>query len=144
MRWVCGLMFSCDKKYVALITKKSKPGEEWQEDHLNGIGGKVNTVVGETYIKAMVREFGEEAGKKTKIGDWQHFARLVVPKGAVIFYRSFHEGMLEDIRTMEDEIVSIYPVADLHKHKLVPNLQWLIPMALIPSIQLATVREDYE
>jgi len=142
MRWVCGLMFSCDKQYVALITKKSKPGEEWQNNLINGIGGKVNE--SETYAKAMVREFEEEAGKKTEINDWQHFARLVVPRGAVIFYRSFDKDMLRGVRTMEEEMIGVYPVADLHKLSMVPNLHWLIPMALIPSIQLATVREEQE
>ncbi len=55
--YVCGFMFSPDKKQVALI-RKTKP--EWQKDLLNGIGGKIES--GESPHEAMVREFYEESG----------------------------------------------------------------------------------
>ncbi len=37
-RYVAGLMFSKDEKYVALVIK-NKP--DWQKGLLNGIGGKI-------------------------------------------------------------------------------------------------------
>lgn len=128
-KYVVGLMFSHSKDQVALI-RKTKP--KWQEGKLNGISGKVEE--NETVLSAMIREFEEETGLKTEMKDWRNFADLEGNWGKVIFYVSF--GDLFKLKSTTEEKIEICNVDDIYdkKHDLnihiIPNLKWLIPMAL--------------
>lgn len=123
MQYVAGFLFSADRKRVALI-RKNKP--DWQKGRLNGIGGKVED--GETIGEAMVREFEEETGRPT--GGWSYFARVGNGNFTVSFFRLFGDCSLD---SKTDEIVAWYPIAKLDKLPVIPNLRWLIPLALDDS-----------
>jgi 8-oxo-dGTP diphosphatase len=60
-RYVLGLGFTPDRLKVALIRKRRvRPGFEWMQGLMNGLGGKVRE--DELSVDAMVREFKEESG----------------------------------------------------------------------------------
>jgi ADP-ribose pyrophosphatase YjhB (NUDIX family) len=121
MKYVLGFYFSEDKTQVALI-RKNKP--IWQKNHLNGIGGKIEP--NEHANDAMVREFKEEAG--IEVLNWRKFCTLFHFKNVVNCYVAF--GNLENIKSLTDEEVSIFNVNQLNNEIIMPNLLWLIPLAL--------------
>lgn len=135
--FVVGFLFSPCRDYVALI-RKNKPA--WQHGMLNGIGGKVEE--GETPHGAMVREFAEEAGRWHS--EWDCFCNMRIPQAdtRIFFFRAFLRNE-EDIKTVSsrtDEIVGWYFKPDWKPSlNLIPNLRWLIPMAL--SGERANVEE---
>lgn len=128
--YVAGFMFSKDFEFVALI-RKNRP--EWQKGKYNGIGGHVEP--GELPKEAMVREFKEEAGVLEE--DWIHYCSLKGPFGYVHFYKA--TGDLRKLQTMTDEPIHVFPVKHFHKAGVIPNLKWLIPMALNGDVQIAYV-----
>jgi len=133
--YVAGFMFSEDKKKVALITKK-RP--QWQKGRLNAIGGHVER--GETPSQAMAREFEEETGVRQD--SWRLFCTLKGDWGEVHFY--WATGILSRLKTMTDEQVRICKATFLHGTNVLPNLRWLIPMALDKSSLVAIVYEARE
>ncbi len=129
--YVLGFMFSNTKQYVALI-RKTHP--EWQKGKLNGIGGKL--MPGEKAVRAMVREFAEEAGYLTEAGQWQHFARLMGKNdnGEGFVCDCFATvGPLECLDSMEEESIEMVfvPGIRVRAHdKIVDNTPALIAIAL--------------
>jgi 8-oxo-dGTP diphosphatase len=125
--YVTGFLFDWEHTQVALI-QKTKPA--WQAGRYNGIGGKVEP--GETLIDAMRREFWEETG--LTVENWDHFVTLQGQEFNVHFYRSFICGsQLHDVRTTTEEPVKVLPIRDVTyalPKFIIPNLKWLIPMAL--------------
>ncbi len=122
--YVNGFMYSEDESKIVLI-KKNTP--DWQKGFFNGIGGSIEK--GESPEHAIVREFEEETGVKTKQADWKLFA--IIEKKMhykVYFFRSFTDDMLS-AKTVEKEEVSIYDINNLPA-KVIPNLRWLIPISL--------------
>lgn len=136
MDYVAGFVFNEARTKVVLI-KKLKP--EWQAGFLNGVGGKMEEQdKGVSHI-AMSREFKEEAGVYVKHLGWDKFCTLVGDFGNVHFFRLFDNyAFLHAETTEEEEIVKIY-LSNLTIIKTIPNLQWLIPMALEDIIHKATV-----
>ena len=124
--YVCGFLFSEDRRRVVLI-RKNRP--EWQAGRYNGIGGKIElneNECEESPLQAMRREFDEEAG--LRVEDWKQFARLGDSRGWVIYF-FYAFGDVEHVSCMTDEPLFIFPVHSLPPEVL-PNLRWLIPMAL--------------
>lgn len=132
MEYVAGFMFSKSRYYVALV-RKLKP--EWQKGLYNGVGGKIK--LGESSFNAMCREFKEEADVHTT--DWRLFCTLKGTFGAVYFFTVI--GNLSKIVSMEEEKIYWVPVDALREEKTIPNLQWLIPMALDRNNIVAKVEE---
>lgn len=129
IRYVAGFMFQPFGKdlAVALIQKRHP---EWQAGFLNAIGGKVEP--GERSLDAMVREFREETGLVTTPEAWTHYmCYRHISKSAVV---DFYHARCSDyvLRSMTDEPVAWYNIQFLHTgfYKFIPNLSWLIPMAL--------------
>ncbi|KKN68904.1 hypothetical protein LCGC14_0446900 [marine sediment metagenome] len=126
IEYVVGFLFDSPlhDARVVLITKNHP---EWQAGHRNGIGGKIEP--GESGLEAMRREFREEA--EADVIDWEHFCTIHdtghETQGVVHFYRSFAQV---NIRSMTDEQVLWTPIKVLHNWPIMPNLRWLIPMAL--------------
>lgn len=132
--YVCGFLFSENKKVVALI-RKNRP--TWQAGKLNGIGGKIENF--ETPLQAMEREFFEETG--VNIFEWRQFAVLSgndsdVERNAnsgtsfkVYFFVAFSDGIYDANSTTDEEIKAV-ALEDLEDYLTLPNLDWLIPMAL--------------
>lgn len=121
-QYVCGFYF-CDDNVV--LIRKNKP--EWQAGKLNGVGGAVEP--GESALDAMRREFREEASKHTCEAEWRFFAVLRT-RDAEIFFFSAH-GTASGISSGTDEAIYFVQVDTISHHPIVlPNLRWLIPLAL--------------
>ncbi len=124
VEYVAGFLFNTSGDVVVLI-EKQKP--IWQRGLLNGVGGKIEP--GETPTQAMQREFTEETG--VEVTAWKQFAKLQGADFTVYFFSSFQSlDVVKSIRTTTNEIVAIYEVLDLWELPTIPNLKWLIPMAI--------------
>ncbi len=127
--YVVGFMFNEKRDGVVLIEKK-KP--VWQAGLLNGVGGSIERL--ELPREAMIREWEEETGTQHK--NWQAFARLTVPNHArVYFSRAFDDGCFLRAATQptlahEPERIVRLALDVLAYSGTIPNLRWLIPMAL--------------
>lgn len=129
-KYVCGFLFSPDGKKVVLV-RKNKP--EWQKGLLNGVGGKVEEFDFGP-LAAMQREFEEET--TVYIEDWMLFHTIRGDGWEVDFFRAFEQDIY-DVSTPEDgEQIDIY--SSLGCPGCIPNLYWLIPMALDPHHQYGT------
>lgn len=130
-RYVCGFLFMADGRpdflmdYLVVLIRKSKP--DWQRGLLNGVGGKIEP--GESPEQAMVREFEEETGHPTS--GWLSLATLSFPKAVVHFFYMFSPRLVS-VSSVTDEPVEVLRVGHLvnWREDLIPNLHWLIPMAL--------------
>lgn len=124
MDYVAGLLFSGDREHVALV-EKIKP--EWQRGRLNGIGGKIEAEDASP-LGAMIREFEEETG--LRVPQWDLFCELRNRENLTYFFRSFAAGSIAHVSGREAERISAYPVPEVDGLNIMPNLRWLIPMAL--------------
>lgn len=129
-QYVNGFVFNIAKNQVAVI-QKNRP--TWQAGKYNGIGGKIE--LGEFPIEAMIREFYEEAGVQSTVYDWHAFAHL--SDNLDNQYRQFECTFfystsidLNKLSSMTDEQVFIWDINDITIENSIPNLTWLIPMAL--------------
>lgn len=123
-KYVCGFYFDHTLDRVVLIWK-NKP--KWQAGKLNGVGGKVEPL--ETHHEAMRREFREETGIDHP--EWNILIRLGGDDWLVDFYCAI--GRVDDFEyaeTKEEEEVAKIYVDRLDDFDYVPNLQWLVPMAV--------------
>lgn len=146
-RYVVGLMFDHARTRVVLVRKR-RP--EWQVNRLTGPGGKVEET--ETMDQAMVREFREETGQPTQPADWELVVLLQVSsqnsvngeRCEVGFYRTFQpRSVVAGVRTQTDEPVFAEGVSSvLGSPQLVPNLQWILPLAADPCCELPLVVMD--
>jgi 8-oxo-dGTP diphosphatase len=130
--YVVGLLFRNDATEVALIDK-TRP--EWQRGRKNGIGGEIEP--GETSLAAMEREFKEEAG--ASVSGWRMFCQLH-HQDRVIYYFVAHGDY--QLTTMTDEKVGWYEVAHLSSLPIIPNLKWLVPLALDKDGVTAVVEDQ--
>ncbi len=108
---------------MALIDKLRGPPEV--KGHWNAIGGKVEDL--ESPEQAMQREFAEETG--VLLEEWHPYAILKGPGWEVHwFYKS--SDRIKDVVSTTDEVVRVVNVDELDLLTVVPNLRWLVPMAL--------------
>lgn len=124
-QYVVGFYF-VEQNNVVLI-RKNKP--EWQLGKLNGVGGRVE--VNESPVEAQVREFREEAGKQTIESDWRFFAALCCSDCIINFFSA--HGEFTGVHTTTDErieFINISELSDEGRSDFIPNLRWLIPLAL--------------
>jgi 8-oxo-dGTP pyrophosphatase MutT (NUDIX family) len=125
--YVLGFLLDEGRNWVLLINKK-RPA--WQAGRLNGIGGHIEPTDGCPKF-AMQREFKEEAGGEDY--EWEHYCTLSGDSWRVHCYRAFTKLLYEVgsdiIRSNTDEKVGVYRTDNL-PYYVMPNLRWLIPMAL--------------
>lgn len=141
MSYVCGFMFSENLKWIALINK-IKP--EWQFGKLNGIGGKIKHDKLEWPINAMIREFFEETGVQTTKADWRMFCLYELKSNSDVYFFVGSSDKVHYVKTKEEEIVLLKEFALLkatHFGSCMPNLAWLIPMALDLNVKTSKVQE---
>lgn len=121
--YVAGFLFDESSERVVLV-RKGKP--EWQRGRLNGVGGKIEP--GETEAQAMRREFAEEAG--VTVEGWEPFAIVWGSWGWVQFFRA--NGDVNSVYTAEaeGEQIEVHDVSAVPWDQCLPNLSWLIPLAL--------------
>lgn len=127
---VVGFCFSSEMRSVVLI-RKLKP--LWQKGLLNGVGGKIEE--GENSLQAMIREFKEEAGADIK--DWLHFAEMAIVPPVVeedeipgVYIDVFATIGEPTIESKTAEPVGWCNVNEINQLQVVPNLKWLVPMAI--------------
>lgn len=120
--YVVGFMFNQSGQSVLLIHKKRPT---WQAGKLNGVGGRIED--GELPAEAMRREFNEETGMDHT--DWRCFCTLRDERGWLVHF-FFATGDIMEARPMTDESPICCGVDFLQSRELIPNLRWLIPMAL--------------
>jgi 8-oxo-dGTP diphosphatase len=132
---VVGFLFRNRNNHVALI-RKTKPA--WQAGKLNGIGGKIEA--GETPLQAMRREFKEETG--ADVEDWRHFCTLIFRDARIQFFVA-HEGEHPiALKSTTEEPVAWYGTGQRQVYdEGIPNLRWLIPMAIDKSELIAAVQD---
>lgn len=128
--YVLGLAFS-ENGGELLVIKKAKP--EWQTGKFNGIGGKVEPF--EKFPDAMAREFHEETNLSTEPEAWNYLGVMRgtdysgVDTFAVYVFTVFGD-FIRFAESPEVEPVQVIPVAELDRYPHIPNLNWLVPMAL--------------
>jgi len=123
-QYVVGFLIDQERREVALV-RKNRPTE--QAGRLNGLGGKIE--FGEEPAEAMAREFEEEGG--VRISEWEQYAMLKSGDSTIHFFRAFAPRSLDGIvKTMTDEEVLVVPISSVTAHNAVPNVMWLVPMAM--------------
>lgn len=125
-KYVVGFMFSTSRRSVLLI-RKNRPS--WQAGKWNGIGGKIE-VTDRFPVFAMQREFQEETGVPF-VSNWDHFATLNGPNDKIYVFRTFDDS-IQYAQTVTDEEVGKHFTNELPRDVL-PNLRFLIPLALTPG-----------
>ena len=120
-RYVVGFMFNPTKDAVLLI-RKTHP--VWQKGKLNGVGGRIDG--DESAVGAMSREFLEEVG--INHADWIQFCVLGDARQWQIHF-FYATGLIGVAEALTDEKPEIHCVNGLPKDTI-PNLHWLLPMAL--------------
>jgi hypothetical protein len=129
---VVGFLFD-ESFQELLLLEKRRPS--WQAGLLNGIGGKIEP--GEDASLAMWRESMEEMG--TSPAWWTHFVTLQYPEASIDFFWAAENVAFNAAVAKTDEpIVRIFARYLSPGMRLIPNLRFLIPMA-IHSGQLETI-----
>ncbi len=152
-KYVLGFAFLNDEingHSTAVILKK-RP--DWQAGKYNGIGGHLK--LGEPGHEAMTREFLEETGVEVATAAWQYRGvmgrrRLKAPSQnweCAVYKLDFDPlaATGAKIKTMTDESVAWVPTHrllkagvafasdDYYGRRVIPNLNWLIPLCLYPT-----------
>jgi 8-oxo-dGTP pyrophosphatase MutT (NUDIX family) len=127
-----GFLFDINKKFVLLVERQKN---DWQKGLINGIGGAQEE--SENTVGCMIREFEEETTIHTSESDWVHFCNLISYDcyvGCFFSYYShdFHTDF-ENINTKE-KIIKV-KIKEIFNYKCIPNVYWLIPMALSHSFR---------
>lgn len=133
-RYVVGFAFGPDRREVILIKRKKADGHQGL---FNGPGGRIEAR--ERPEDAVVREFHEEAGILIKRDLWREIVHMEVEgQGEVYFFAADCPAELFYMaRTASVEGgIRIILTTDLPWLALVPNAQWIIPLALDPCVEL--------
>jgi len=101
---------------------------------LTGIGGHIEQ--GESKHQAMQREFKEEA--VLDLQGWELFCEMFYPEKEIYFFRLFSDSIYQ-IKTGEEDVVSVYTISLLKYHHLYPNLDFLISLALERNLKSASL-----
>lgn len=108
-----------------LLIRKNRP--EWQTGKLNGIGGKVEeSDPCPTY--GCDREILEETGLRLP---WIQHVATMNGKSCEIWFFAYEISweLFISARALTDEVLKVCDVDDLPPD-VIPNLRWLIPLAL--------------
>lgn len=137
--WVCGFLFTHTHHEINVALIEKRHGPSVVVGRLTGIGGKIK--YGETPHAAMVREFREEAG--LLVPEWRGFCDLRMRSfGLVHMYTAYvTSAQAREVSMQEDEPIRWLDVAKLPYYNVVPNLRWLVPLALDQDKVFAMVED---
>jgi len=134
--YVLGFAFNSDISQILLI-RKNRP--DWQKGKYNGVGGKIlDSEKGKTSNVAMVREFEEETGLRTRLSQWTicanlwgngHNDMIDTDWYMDVFAIKLSDGEFAQAISMTDELIMRFNVADLPMFHCISNLACLIPIA---------------
>jgi 8-oxo-dGTP diphosphatase len=133
MNYVAG--FLIDPFNRLLLVEKQKP--DWQAGRLNGIGGKIEFA--EEPMDAMIREWREETGDD--FTDWYEFCKLDASDHAVVhFFKGrtvvpHHARLIKQDKNDVGERLLCIDTDMVHRHRTIPNLLWLIPLAFCDAYE---------
>ncbi len=135
-RYVAGFLFSSDLSSVVLILKTHP---EWQAGKFNAVGGHISP--DEAPGTAMIREFLEETG--VHVETWKHFARHTNHRTFEVHWFWAIASDSDEIRTTTDEPVDWFSISrvKLGEVKTIPNVRWLIQMAINDVLGRDSCRE---
>lgn len=122
VEYVAGFLFSTDLTRVVLIEKLLPVN---QRGLLNAVGGKIEK--DEDPLDAMRREFKEETN--LAVDAWFPVCILRGQWGRVFFYYATRDYP-ERVESVTDEPVAVYSVGELETDQVLPNVPWLLEMAL--------------
>jgi 8-oxo-dGTP pyrophosphatase MutT (NUDIX family) len=122
--YVLGFIFDPTGERVVL-QQKQKP--DWQRNKWNGIGGHVEGQ--EPPGLAMVRECEEETGLLIPIEQWSGVCELRGEAFCVHVYATYSKQHRDFANGGDRELMCEFMPDDLPA-SVIPNLRWLIPMAL--------------
>jgi 8-oxo-dGTP diphosphatase len=146
-RYVLGLAFTPDRLKVALIRKRRvRPGFEWMQGLMNGLGGKVRE--DELSVDAMAREFREESGVTIPADGWELCGKFHCRKDQyafnyeVLVYRTFHDDV-HNVKTAspEEGKVHLIEVPLLRNYPTTQAIKWIIPLVLYRDLRVFDVEE---
>lgn len=127
--FVCGFAFDIKGESVVLIEKNRPSALAGMH---NGVGGRIE--FDERPQDAMAREFYEETG--LIVTNWAQFAQIMYLRDKLIihFFFTYLQNLSENYRLTKttDETPNWVKISDLNNVNVVPDLKWLIPMALSP------------
>ena len=125
--YVTGFLFDETLENVLLI---SKTMPVWQKGRLNGVGGKIEK--NELARQAMIREFKEETD--LDFTQWKRFGVLSPLHGDIFLYvgKSTLSFITSFKQTTEElpVVASVSKILEPHNMNTVPNVKWLLPMAI--------------
>jgi 8-oxo-dGTP diphosphatase len=132
--YVVGFVFDFTTQTV-LMLRKRRP--DFQVGKLNGVGGKVEDVdtFNVTQFKspahnAMAREWLEEVhGPEILPEQWTEFCVVEDERGWKVTYFYAHADV-HVCHERTDEMVEVVPFKHLCHFEVLPNVLWLVPMAL--------------
>lgn len=142
IRYVAGFAFNQREDEVMLILKQ-KPA--WQAGKLNAIGGKIEQE--ESPLLAMIREFREETG--LMVPDWRRFCILRGQSNenetweVHFFITHLNTSIMAQATSMEREEVVIKFIESVGVENAIPNLPWLIQMAVCMDNDLHRAVKEY-
>lgn len=139
--YVVGFLFSHGATNVVLI-RKERP--DWQKSFLNGVGGKM--YVGESPQRAISRECKEETGIVVWPSKWKLNLIFNSPRDGVsnCYFLSAFTNQAFKAKTMTDEEIIIAPVKFLQiNKKLIPGLNWIIPLCLDQHLKEPLIINNY-
>lgn len=122
IRYCVGFLFDIHCQKVVLI-RKVRPA--WQRGKLNGVGGHIEE--NETPAAAMRREFMEEAGRDEM--QWTRFCVLSGDNYELHCFYCVSDPRYANTPKGSEETIEVHPINPLPKD-VIPNLHWLIPLAL--------------
>ena len=125
MKYTLALLFNKERDKILLILK-NRPVR--QAGLYNALGGKVEP--NENVVDSIRREVREEGNIDIPTRQWEHFATLHSQRSSywqMFIFRAF--GDIELASQGEDQPLGIFPVNTLPEN-IMPNLHWLVPMAL--------------
>lgn len=132
-----GFVFSTQKDKILLVRKITPISHKGL---INGIGGHIEA--GEYPIEAMIREAKEEIGLEIPDLGWSRVCGLKLDDSYIhIFQTSAQESELLKLKVLAtDEISEIIIKSTNSNHPeymvdMMPNLNWLIPMAKYNNLE---------
>lgn len=157
MNYCVGFIFNRHLDKILLVKKNPRDLPDralanFMMGKLNAIGGKLEG--NESAKDGMIRECKEETG--LDIIDWNHFCTLNTRGGNIFFFYSVTDD-ISNYKQLEHEelrIYSLYFDAEdrlnlfYQDHNRMPNLDWLIPMALnhmnkLDGVEQFEIKEVY-
>lgn len=128
-RYVLGFLVNMNLPQPEVVLCQKLKGPPKNIGKWNGVGGKVEA--GEQAFEAMCRECKEETGLATYPSDWRCFGRLFGYNAEIhLFICDTELVSLAKQQPGESEPIKLVLMSEMYEIECVPNLTWMLPLAL--------------